>query len=340
MSQWPFGAYKFYIHSHPLLSAIDLMLAVDGIRNSRTFTGVNMKLIIGLLTFTLSAFALASGGETKTFVYDGSQSSVELLLSGEKTHTEYRVEQRRSICYRTEYHHRTACTGGGHRGPRHCHTETFPRTVAYPCIETVRIPYEVHDYYTSAKVVLNVKNLSNEATPGERFRVSLHGDSVSLAVEGSKKFFIMQKKFPLSSSWNGSVRHHEGEATVELIEAAPVLKALSMTSISISNDMLNVEMGPVAATDFLGFSLYVAKKIVFGSDEVLFNRELALNELQLKPTTAGSDLSIDVKKLGLELSGAKFGITAKTFFKAQGKLLNSSEFPATEASRTLIYTNR
>ena len=84
-----------------------------------------MKLVVGLLSLALSFSTLASSGESKSFTYDGSQDSVELILRGEKTHTEYRTETRTTTCYRTEIvGYRTICSGGGYPGPG-------PRP--YPC---------------------------------------------------------------------------------------------------------------------------------------------------------------------------------------------------------------
>ena len=80
-----------------------------------------MKMLVGLLSLALSFASIASSGETKTFTYDGAQNSVELLLRGEKTHTEYRYETRTTVCYRTEIvGYRTVCTGSGpgYPGPR------------------------------------------------------------------------------------------------------------------------------------------------------------------------------------------------------------------------------
>ena len=72
-----------------------------------------MKMLTGLFALALSLGTFASTVDTKTFVYDGSINSVELLLRAEKTHTEYRVEHRQSTCYRQELAgYRTVCSGG------------------------------------------------------------------------------------------------------------------------------------------------------------------------------------------------------------------------------------
>jgi hypothetical protein len=316
-----------------------------------------MKLLTGLFALMLSMSSFANSGETKTFVYDGSQNSIELILRGEKTHTEYLIEERRTTCFRTEIvGYRTICTGGypgpyPHPGPyprgpypgpgRSCWQEPVYRQVAYPCIETVRVPYQVKDFDVEARVIVDVTKLSNEMTPGETFRVTLNGDLLTLNVIGSKKFFIVSKKQNVRTSVSGSFKFMDALYAVELVEAAPVLNALKMTKISIENSVLKFDLGPVASRAHLGFSLNIAKKKTLGSDTVIFDRELMASEVEIAANGERSEVGVNVDQLGVKLSGGKFSLTAKAFFKPAGRLLNSSQFgDVLEVSRTLIYTLR
>lgn len=318
-----------------------------------------MKMVLGLFSLALSFSALATV-DTKTFTYDGSVNSVELLLKTEKTHTEYRLEQRQSTCYRQEvYGHRTVCTGGGYYGPgpgfpgpgrrpypgpgpvRSCWTEPMYRTVPYSCVQTVSIPYEVKDFDVDARVIVDVTKLSPEATPGETFKVTLNGDNLSFDVVGSKKFFVVKKQQAVRSSMNGSVKMIDGLLAAELVEAAPVLKAIKMTDISVEDGVLNFNIGPVATMANLGFSLKVVKVKTFGSDTTLLDRELLASEVEVKAATEGaSTAGVNVSKLGVELADGKFSLTAKTFAKFGGNLMNSAQFDELSASRTLIYKVR
>lgn len=326
-----------------------------------------MKMLICLFTVALSFSAVASTVDTKTFVYDGSQNSVELLLKAEKTHTEYRTEDQRTTCYRTEVvGHSTICTGGnygpgypgpgypgpyyprrgpghpypGNHFPRHCSSQPILRTVPYSCIQTVRIPFEVKDFDVDARVIIDVTKLSPEATSGETFKVILRGDELSYNVVGSKKFFIIKKKQDVRSTMNGSVKMIDGVLAAELIEAAPVLKAIKMTDISIENDVLSFGIGQVETRANLGFSLKVVKLKTFGSDTVILDRELVKSEVEVTASSTGSDAGVNVSKLGIELSKGKFSLTAKAFAKFDGKLMNGSDYEELTASRTLIYKVR
>lgn len=316
-----------------------------------------MKMLVGLFSLALSFSTLASTVDTKTFVYDGSVNSVELLLNAEKTHTEYRTETQQSTCYRQVIAgHRTICTGGygpgyPYPGPyprpyprpyptRRCWTEPVYRTVPYSCMQTVRVPFEVKDYDVQARVIVDVTKVSPEATAGETFTVALKGDDLSFNVKGSSKFFIVKKKQDIRSSMNGSVKMMDAVLAAELIEAAPVLKALKMTNIAMENGVLNFDIGPVENRANIGFALKVVKVKTFGSDTVLLDRELSQNEVVVTSSADSAEAGVDVAGLGVELKGGKYSLTAKAFAKFDGNLMNSSQFEDLSATRTLSYRIR
>ena len=316
-----------------------------------------MKMFVGLLSLVLSFASVASSGETKTFTFDGTQNSVELLLKGEKTHTEYRYENHTTTCYRSEIvGYQTICTGGygggyPYPGPRPypsprpypgpgrtCYQQPIYRQVPYTCTETVKIPFEVKDFDVDTRVLIDVTNLSTEATPGEKFVVTLLGDDLSLQTVGSKKFFLMLKKQSQRATVTGGVKFIDALYAVEMIEAAPVLKALKMTNISIENSILTFGLGPVASRTNIAFSLNITQKKALASDIVLFDRELATSEVIINASNEGSAADVNVEKLGVNLDGGKYSLTAKAFFKAEGTLMNKSQFEdSLEASRTRIY---
>lgn len=296
---------------------------------------MKMLTAISLLMIAITSFA---SSESKTFYFDGSQSSVMMSLRAEETHTEYRYEQRRSICYRQEVFYTTHCTSSP-RG-RSCQTIPHYRTISYPCIETVRIPYEVKDYDVEAEVELKIAALPG-ATHGETFRVTLNGDflSVSAMSSGSKYFVLLQNK-EISSSMNGSVKFIDASYSASFVEAAPVLKALDVSNISLKNSTLSFTTGPVGVREFIGFHLNVKKAPVLGSDTVLFDRELRSSEIQLASSESASSAEVNIQKLGVSLTSGRYSLTAKTFFKFEGALINSSQFEKTSAERTLIYKIR
>lgn len=308
-----------------------------------------MKILVGLFSIALSFSALASTVDTKTFVYDGSQDSIELILNTEKTHTEYTIQDVQTTCYRQEIvGYRSVCTGGyyPHPGPRpgrypypggirSCYQQPIYRSVAYPCVQTVRTPYEVKDYDVNARVIVDVTNFSGVATPGEKIKVTLNGENLFFNVVGSKKFFIVKKEQNVRGILSGSVKSIDALLAVELVEAAPVLKAIKLSNISMSKGVLTLGMGEVKNTDNIGFSLKVSKVKTLGSDTVLFDRELTSEEVVVN----GSKAEINVDNL-TEVSDGKFNLTAKAFAKFDGTLMNDGDFDELTSSRTLIYKIR
>ncbi len=295
-----------------------------------------MKLLTVALMLVMSISTFASS-ETKTFFFDGSQDATQMSLRTEETHTEYRYEQIRTTCTRQVVHYRTSCHPTPHGNV--CQTIPYYRTVYYPCIQTIRVPFEVKDFDVEASVDLKVKGVENMPA-GETFKVTLNGAKISLAASGSKNFFIMLKKQAVSSSINGSVKFVTASYEAELVPAASVVKALEMTNIAIKDSVLSFTMGPVAAPELIGYHLTVKKAPIFGSDTVLFDRELASSEIVLNSAERSSIGKVDIQKLGVALSSGRHTLTAKAFFKHEGTILNASDFEATEASRTLIYKVR
>lgn len=305
-------------------------------------------MFIGFFALVLSAGSMASSGETKTFVYDGSQNSVELILRGEKTHTEYRIEQHRTTCYRTDIvGYRTVCTGGGtyYPGPgrpgpyprpvpqpRRCHRQPVYGQVPYPCTQTVRIPFEVKDYDVDARVLVDVSKLASEVASTEAFNVTLMGDELSIDVKGSRKFFVTLKKRDIRESMNGSVKFLDGLFAIELIEAAPVLSALKIGNLAYEGGEFTFGTSLSEKIQNVGVSLKVAKDPVIGSTRVLFDRELAASEVVL----TGSEAKVNLNTFGVEMGGGRHTLTPKLFFKSEGTLLNKSQFEELEDSRTLL----
>ena len=294
-----------------------------------------MKMLMSVLMMVFAFTAFAT--DTQTFVYDGSQDSVELRLSSEKTHTEYRYEQRPSICYRTVVHYRTVCQNTPQG--RFCQTVPYYQQIPYSCMQTISIPYEVKDYDVEATVSLSVASLPEFASR-ETFRATLRGDTLVVTAEGSKKYLILETAKNVRSQMTGSVKYIQATHAVELVEAAPVVNALSITNISLQKNILNFKMGPVARPELIGFSLEVLKNPVVGGSTELFSRELSADEVSLAAQGSGTSATVDIQALGVKMGSGRHTLTARAFFKRAGKVLNASQFQALEAGRTLIYKNR
>lgn len=296
-----------------------------------------MKVLIGLLSFALTFSVFASTIDTKTFIYDGSLNSVELLLRTEKTRTENRVETRQRTCYRRAIAgHRTTCSGRyGPYPTRRCWTEPIFRSIPYPCIQTVNVPVEIKEYDVDARVIVDVTKLSPEATPGEKFKVTLDGDKLIFDVDASKKFFVVKKENNERATINGNVKLIDAVLATELIEVSPVLKTINVTNLRMEDGLLKFTLGSDDLSH-VGIDLKVEKLKIFGADTEILRRELLPSEMLVQ----GAEVSVDVNKLGVDLRNGKFALTIKAFSKFDGNLMNSKQFEKLSDSRTLIYKIR
>jgi len=285
--------------------------------------------------------SFADNGESRRFLYDGSQSNFEMLLRGEETHTEYRNEQRNTTCYRTVIvGHSRVChpmpnPGPGRRpvpGPRNCQVIPIYRQVAYPCVETVSVPYEVKDFDVEAKVVINIKKLNPEIQSVEDLKVSLSGVKVSVDFNGSKKFFAILKDRKVKTELRGSVKLVDTVYDIDLLETAPVLDALDVKDISVEDSKIQFNLGKETNGNGLGFGLNVTKRPIFGRNTVLIDRELAPVEYSI----AGDVVTFDLATIGVDVRGGRFGVTPKVFFKYADRILNKHQFEELEVSKTLI----
>src|SRR5690349_17568073 len=59
------------------------------------------NIFVALLLLSVALQVPANSGQTETFVFNGSQSTKQLTLRGEKSHVEYETTSVASTCYRS-----------------------------------------------------------------------------------------------------------------------------------------------------------------------------------------------------------------------------------------------
>jgi hypothetical protein len=146
-----------------------------------------MKLLItALASLFIFASAYADTSAAERFLLNGGINDYSMDLQTEKTHTEYRYEDRPDTCYRSVQQRvcrrvpqqcRQECRNGRCRRvctpPRqHCYYRTVQRP--YRCIRRVRIPYEVIDYRIFTRVNFEFVQPQG-ATPAEQFTFEMNG---------------------------------------------------------------------------------------------------------------------------------------------------------------------
>lgn len=290
-----------------------------------------MKMLSALFVMLFAMSAMASS-ETKTFFYDGSEDAAQMTLQAEQTHTEYRYEQRWTTCYRQETHYEMRCYGN----PPRCQHVPVTRTIPYSCMQTVSIPYQVKDFDVDADISLSFTKPETELSLAETIKVTLWGDKVYLASTGTKNYFVLAKETSRETQVNGTMKYIDASYAFSFVPAAPILKSIEMTNISMKNNVLSFSIGEVEVPEYIGFSLLVKDDPILGTSRELFNRTLKASEV----TVNGKVASVNIKDLGVQLTSGRYTLTAKIFVKHPGQLVNKDEFKATEASRTLIYKIR
>jgi len=289
-----------------------------------------MKLAL-LSLFCFFAFAQASTVSTKSFLYNGSQSTQLLNLLTEKTHTEYRYEQRQSICTREVVVYVTVCSGN----PPACYPVPQTRWESYPCIQTVSVPYQVKDYDVQADVNFSIKSTSSSLKLAESFRATLNGDTLTIDSTGTKNFFHVSKT-QLNAEFRGSIKFITANIEVELVEANPVLEALAVNNMYVANDVLQFNTGKVSSLENVKFNLNVQNRKIIGSDMTIFDRDLFDSEVSIENQLA----KISLKDLGIELLPGRNFLTVTVSLDAQGDVLNKAQFNSLDASGTLLYKIR
>lgn len=290
-------------------------------------------LFLSFVLFSLNSL-FASTRSERTFIYDGSQDISDLILTAEQTHTEYRYERRRTTCYRRQVYYRNVCrnTPSG----RYCQRTPYYRTISYPCVRDIRIPYEVKDFDVEANVRIIVEN---EALPNtqEYFKVVLDGDRISLSATGTKKYFLMLRSQEIIPEVQGQFKYLNVTYRVELVEARPILSALNMNDISYQDNALKFTTGPFSNFNSLGLALLVKKAPRLSSDVTLFDQDLSVEDMTISNSETSTEVSVNLNQLGIHISKGRYKMTAKIYYKYIGTFLNKDQFQNSEASRTLVY---
>ncbi|OUR94209.1 hypothetical protein A9Q84_18070 [Halobacteriovorax marinus] len=314
-----------------------------------------MKGFILLLAFSFSIFASASTDDYLSFTYSGDQNNQSFELSTEKTHTEYRYEQRAKTCYRQVLvGHDRRCHWEqvpvcriNNRGRRVCYYEdrrvcrSYPiyRREAYTCYERVTIPFEVFDYFVDTNVHFNFEhNQDSSVAPLENFVFGITGDSDYLRETTSGKFLIYARQSrrltgagerrSLDISYNMRLEEIAGNFT-------PVLHGI--TQMNVSGEELYFEMGDFTSADPLEIRLKVKRK-KFGSDPVLMNRVLNVAEYTKQSLNdSRARVRIDLAELLPKMKfGKKHEITVTIRLRKNiDEVINRSDIPKLSHSREI-----
>jgi hypothetical protein len=289
---------------------------------------------ISLLAFLFSLSVFADTSDQKSFVYDGSFETLEVFLRSEKSHTEYRVENRPSTCYRPQIvGHRSICVGEGRRSgpnprpfpaPRQCWSEPVIRTVPYSCIRPVNVEYQVKDYDVYAQVFVDIKNLSPQINPQETIFINLRGEILSVEAKGSKKFFILKNRFELSERRFRKTKEIRGRLDLALVDASPYVGALNISELRFNNGELSFR--GQNWIHGIGFKLKVEKLRFLASNKLIFERDLLSHEVTSTQRGEGVEHSLNLAQIAPSLGEGKYKINLVSFLQFNTPVINAEQF--------------
>ncbi len=276
-----------------------------------------MKHLLILCSLVIS-FVTFAQSDSQTFVFDGSDLSKSVSLSDSVYRTEYRNEQRATVCYRNVIvrHDRvcrsvqtgTVCsTVNGQRVCRptytqQCHSTPVYVRQAYTCYQTVTVAYQVLDHYINANVRLNFSEVPAGVIAQERITLNLNDDRLTSRVNSSGNVALLYTKKETSRMEGRNVIKDVtfNVQVVDLQKALLPIKA-KIELVSASSDELVLEAGEIPADLSYTYSLELKKK-----NNALYDGMVPNNAIEIEALNGRSIIKIKLDKIRLALANGKY----------------------------------
>lgn len=223
--------------------------------------------------------------------------------------------------------------------PPVCYDEPIYRQVAYSCLKTISVPYEVVDHESRANV--EVKMSAAPATKPQSgncgINFTLQGDHFS-AANSCREYLAVAL---IGRQENGTVKNLS--YFINLFDAEKIFAPLAggLSDLHVEGNTLVVRTGDLRSNTNFALSLYVERKRFLKEDVVLINRALTPSEFSYQPADERTGLvriNLD-KVLGGFEEGKKHVIKLKMDLSLpQGSIINGSPIPQLhqEASTTVF----
>lgn len=312
-----------------------------------------MKRFLLVVLSLLSLSAFADTVDMQSFYFNGSSQNADLLLNTEKTRTEYRQVRVPATCYRTEYRRvcdrrppqcRTICQNGRCRrvcsggGGTYC--RTIPVNVPYSCTRYEQRAYEVHDYYVETRALLNFDLDGVDAGAAETFKVRVDGERAGINVEASNNYAVLLKSQSRNERRTSSdLKEVEMNYNISFVKTKKINETLGngIQNVSLRNGILSFSVGKGFNTQDFIQNIKVYRNRTFGSDILLFDRNLTSNEMDVNTNGNSSEIVIDLTRLGIQVP-SKTRVIMNTSFNLEGaKLLNPNGIK-TEVSANWVFS--
>ena len=214
-----------------------------------------MKKIILTLILSISLNLLAQ--DRIEFIYSGQEViSHQLNFSGYIT--KYKEELVWTTCYRNN--------------------------IPYACQKKIKVPYQKWKTI-NANIVLNFDQIHSDDGLGTYFELSIENESISLREKSGKTILSLGKITKFEKSENGSNINITSEMLVTFRNNSehniflPVRYQIS--NISEEDKFLKIRVGKIVESSFFKLILKISKKKFWGTGEVLINRKILPNEMEI-----------------------------------------------------------
>jgi hypothetical protein len=223
--------------------------------------------------------------------------------------------------------------------PPVCYDEPIYREVAYSCMKTISVPYEVVDHESTANVQIKLSAApqSKPQTGNCGINFALQGDNFQ-ASNSCREYLAVGI---VGRQQNGSVTNYS--YFINLFDAERIFAPLAggLTDLHVEGSTLLVRTGDIRANQNFALKLYVERKRFLKSDVVLINRVLKAEEFSYQPGDARTGfVRIDLDKvLGGFEEGKKHNIKVDLDLALPaGSVINGSPIPQLhqEASTTVF----
>ena len=299
-----------------------------------------MKLITTLL-MALAFSAQADTTDIRTFLLAGDTNNVTVNLSTEETRTEYRWVNVPSTCYRTVM--RRVCRPVRQCDRRgNCRTVNRCRRVAqrvpYRCMRQVRRAYEVHDYYVETTASFDFALPEDLDLVREEMTLTMTGETAKLSVDSSKNFFLILDNQIRNESREAGLKRVDLVYKVRLVSAQKAKDVLNngIQNVRLSSGVLTFTLGEGFNLNDFTQQIRIFKNRRLGTDTLLLDRNLASNETDIQNTNNASNITIDLKELGIQLPSKMRVILDTKYNIDEQKVLNRGDIQ-TEASANWIF---
>jgi hypothetical protein len=220
--------------------------------------------------------------------------------------------------------------GGGGYEPRDpiCREEARYRTVAYSCIETVSVPYEVYDHeaFANVDVKISATPMSRPHTPNCGIDFVLDGDFLS-AVNKCQDYIAVAQ---VTKNGRGYSTNYSYD--INLFDTAKVLAPLKggLANMHVEGNYLVFKTGTITNANNVSLKLFIERNRSLASDITLINRKLLATEFSYQAIDDKTgNVKINLNNLVGGLNDRKYTISvAMDVALPAGSILKGNSFPS------------